>query len=452
MKRAFNVIALALSLLTPSLIEVNQAHAAVSSGVGVVTNNLLMYFDLANPSGISGTSLNDLAGNFSAGTLIQTASQPSLNTGNGSYLNFTGNSGYVDLPDISSASNWTGLSVSFYANMGTRSAVERIFDFGNGQQNNNIWVGMGDGNDMVIEVWHDNAAPGWCRSANGSVVANEWAQWTVVLDGSTCKWYKNNTLSQSTNYTYLPWARTLTLNYLGKSNWSTDPYFEGYLGDLAIYKSALTDAERLQNYNAQTDIVAPVVTTSSIQSYETSTAIGTLSFTGSPTTFWLTGPDSGYFTLSNSGVLAFSSLQNYEVRTAAGGSSNYDITVWAMDANGNTDHWTIVVQLQNAIEASTLSQPTLSATPYKGIAVTITVTPAGDGTSIPGKITYLMAGKRIVGCYKKSYSGTGNSTCSWKPTTMGYREITVAFTPTNSFFTAASTKKTFWIYRRTTLR
>jgi hypothetical protein len=63
-----------------------------------------------------------------------------------------------------------------------------------------------------------------------------------------------------------------------------------------------------------------------------------------------------------------------------------------------------------------------------------------------------MAGKRISGCYKKSYSGTGSATCSWKPTTMGNREITITFAPSNSSFTASSTSRTFLILRRSNFR
>jgi hypothetical protein len=461
MKRALKLLVVTLSLISPSLTPVNQAHAAAYGGVGVTTNNLVMYFDAANYSGFSAPTWTDLSGNGNTATTAFAGSgvAPSLVASNGYYLNFSGNGnangGYLSIPSFSTGgSDWSGISISMYVNIGSvYSNVERVFDFGNGSPSDNFWVGTGDNGQMAMEVFNNTASNGWCRSTNNAAAINEWAHWTFTFDGTNCKVYKNNVLNNTVAYTYRPKANiTLTRNYIGKSNWAADPYFEGKIADLAIYKGVLSDAERLQNYNAQTDTVAPVVTTSSISGYETSTAIGTLSFTGSPTTFWLTGPDSGYFTLSNSGVLAFSSLQNYEVRTVAGGSSNYDITIWAMDANGNTDHWSIVVQLQNAIESSTLSSPTLSATPYKGLSVTITVTPAGDGTAIPGKITYLMAGKRIVGCYKKIYSGTGSSTCSWKPTTMGYREISVTFTPTNTSFSAASTKKTFWVYKRTTNR
>lgn len=438
-----------ISLASP--LSITDSEAAVANSVGVTQSNLLMYFDLANPAGISGTSLTDLSGNFVASTLIQTSSQPSFNTNNGKHLSFNANGGYVDVPDIVSASNWSGLSVSFYANMGTRTTVERIFDFGNGSQANNIWVGMGDLNDMVIEVWHDNASPGWCRSANGSVGANEWAHWAVVLDGATCKWYKNNTLSQSTNYTYLPWARTLTNNYLGKSNWN-DPYFEGGIGDLAIYKSALSDSQRLQNYNAQTDITPPAISGNLLSSPENQLSVTTLNFEAGASYYRFDGYDSTKLNLSSNGVLTFASNPNFEAQDSYYSNYQYRIDIRVVDANGNFIDTYVQVTLTNVLESASLTPPSIGSTPSKGISLTITVTPSGDGTALPGKVTYLFGGKRIPGCYKKSYAGSGNSTCTFEPSLRGFREVSVTFTPTNTNFSAATSKKTFFFNKRTNAR
>lgn len=457
-KRMATSLVIALLASFP-LFQSTPASAAVSDGVGVTTSNLWMYFDLANYSGFSSPTLSDLSGNGYNFTTVAagTGSVPAKDGSNGNFLNFTGNGsangGYLSNTSLQTGSTtWTGLSVSFYANMGTPTLVERVFDFGNAAQSDNIWVGVGSLNDMAIEVFNGSASPGWCRSAQNSVVTNEWAHWTVVLDGVNCKWYKNNILSSTNSYTYLPLInKTLTKNYIGKSNW-VDPYFEGKIGDLAIYKGALTDAERLQNYNAQSDLIAPNLNAYTLNGYETSTAIGTFNFSGSPASFNLSGLDAAQFRVTSSGVLSFDALKNYELSSDSGGNRTYDFAVRLTDANGNWNAWNFTVVLRDAVEATSLTQPVLSATPYKGVTLTITVTPAGDGTSIPGKITYLMAGKRIVGCYKKTYSGTGDATCTWKPTTMGFREITATFTPTNTSFTAATSKKSFLILRRTTTR
>lgn len=105
----------------------------------------------------------------------------------------------------------------------------------------------------------------------------------------------------------------------------------------------------------------------------------------------------------------------------------------------------------NVAEYSSLSPPTLSASPYKGVLVTITVTPTVAAGSLAGKVSYFVAGKRIPGCYKKTFS-SGNSTCNWKPPSMGLEEITVTYTPTNTEYAASTVKKSFQVIKRTTSR
>jgi hypothetical protein len=155
------------------------------------------------------------------------------------------------------------------------------------------------------------------------------------------------------------------------------------------------------------------------------------------------------FSITSNGVVTLDAPANYESPTVSN-TLNYYFNV--TDLNGNSQVQMIIVTILDVQEGSSLSPPTLSGTPYKGLYLTISVTPSGDGSSLPGKITYLIDGKRIPSCYKKTYSGTGNSTCNWKPAIMGNREVSVTFTPTNTSFTSSSSKRAFWVYKRATNR
>jgi hypothetical protein len=456
-----------LALLAPWLIPIGTAHAAYAN-VGVVTNGLLMYFDTANPSGVSGSTLTDLSGNGYNGTLTSVTAAPTYQSSNGTYLNFAGSGtaagGYVDIPDLYSASAWGGLTISFYGNFGsTQDAFERIMDFGRGAALDNIEIARDyNTNAMYVEVFNNGSTGGYCRSGSGAVntnvtgnsiiPTNTWTHWAVTIGGGYCTIYKNNVQVNQMAYTMLPRAGvTLTNNYLGKSNW-VDNYLEGGIADFALYNRVLNSSELTQNYNAQTDITAPTLTTNYLSMNENQTLYGNVSASEVSTWSAVSGNDYSKFSLTSAGSLSFNTAPNYEAATDSNSDNQYSMNIRLIDANGNyTDTW-LQVTVVDLVEAASLSPPSLSATPYKGISLTITVTPAGDGTSIPGKITYLMAGKRIPGCYKKAYSGTGNATCAWEPTVQGYREISVTFTPTNTNFTAASAKKTFLVLRRTTLR
>lgn len=446
------VAVIVLALLSP--IHSFHAHAAVDSGVGVVTNGLKMYFDPANPSAfISSTVIKDLSGNGFNGTFNRVGSWPDVQTGQGKYLGFDGGGGYIDLPDMTSNSNWSGLTFTFYANLGGGAgSFERIFDFGNGPNSNNMIVGReGVSGNIFIEIYRDGSSGGYCRSTSNSIGTGTWDYWSITMNGSNCYVYKNNVFNASQGYTYLPWARTLANNYIGKSNWA-DAAFEGGISDLAIYDRVLSASELTQNYNAGVDITPPSITDTYLESPENRLSISTLN-AGTGAIFSVrSGYDTAKLSLSSSGAFAFQSNPNFEANDSYYNNFQYSLNARAMDPNGNYTDFYLQVSVTNIVENSSITAPTLSATPYKGVPLTITVTPSGDGTSIPGKVTYLYAGKRIKSCYKKSYSGTGNSTCAWKPAIQGIREITVTFTPTNTNYLAASSRKSFQIFKRTTSR
>jgi hypothetical protein len=453
MKR-LSLLLLSIAIALP--LSAIPASAAVDPVVGVVTNGLKMYFDPANPNGfLSATVLKDLSGNAFNGTLTKTGSWPGIQTGQGRYLNFDGLGGYVDLPDMASSSNWTGLTITFYGNFGTgANNFERIIDFGNGAVSNNIIVGReGTGGNIFVEIYRDAASGGYCRSTTNSIGNGTWDYWAVTMSGSTCNIYKNNVLNATQAYTYLPWARTLLNNYIGKSNWA-DAAFEGGISDLAIYDRVLSTAELTQNYNAGVDITSPTVGGGGLSINENTTTATTFTSNESGSYFTIIGgQDSNKYNLnSSSGALTFNTAPNFESPDDFGGDRSYEVQIRVADPSGNYTDYLTTFTIANVNESATLTTPSLSATPTKGIAVTITVTPGGDTPIPPGRVTYLMAGKRIAGCYKKVYTGTGNSTCSWKPTAQGFREITVTFTPTSSTYSAATSKRTFLVIKRNTNR
>jgi hypothetical protein len=444
-------------ILLPAILQsvFTHASAAVSTGVGVSANGLVIYYDPANPSAYSGSNLRDLSGNGYDATFYKSGAWPGEETSRGKYLGFDGGGGYLDLVNNLSGVSWSsGVSVSFYANFGGGAGnFERIIDFGNGAEADNIIVGRhGTSSSIFAEIFESNVG-GQCVSDSGAIGNATWDFWTVTFDGSNCKIYKNNSLIKTVANSKKPRSGVIRNNaYIGKSNWA-DAAFEGGISDLAIYNRILSSSEMTQNYNASTDYTLPIVSGGANSANENQNIATLISSNEPGSTFSIIGGSDGdTLTITSGGYIYFRSNPNYELPTDFGANRRYDFQVRVIDPNGNYTDYTTYVTISDVVENSSLSTPTLSATPYKGVTLTITVTPSGDGSSIPGTVTYLMAGKRIPGCLKKTYSGSGISTCSWKPSTMGNREITVTFTPTNSSFTAATSRKSFQIFKRTTTR
>jgi hypothetical protein len=454
---------LAIALIASSLVFIDSPAtnaAPVSGGVGISTNGLKMYWDAANPNSFisyatSVNSWSDLSGNSRTATLQN--SPTFQHATNGSAFSFNGTNQYATVPTFNDTFS-AGFSISFYASFGSvANSWERILDFGTGDANNNILIGREStyGN-IFYESWNGTSSRGTCKgptSGTGSITTS-FQQFTLVVSSSgVCQYYLNGstiTTTQTASSDVRPIDVSRASNYIARSNWAADSYFEGSIVRVAVYNRALNSTEVTQNYNSMTDMSVPTVTNGWVNLNENETTAPVFVANEASTFQLLTGLDGALATISSSGAITFTSAPNYEVPLDTGADNTYAFNVRVIDNNGNYWDYLLAVWVINVAEFATLSTPSLSGSPNKGSAITITVTPSAGGTA--GTISYLMAGKRIVGCYKKSYSGSGNSTCSWKPMTMGYREITVTFTPSGTEYGPATIKKSFFVGRRTNTR
>ena len=246
------------------------------------TDGLMFFYDFrtlsnTNTTLANGTSLNDLSGNNRNGSVVSV---------NGLNFNATtqalefpgGNNGtaYVNLSgDFSNFSS--GITIEFEGEFGsTRSAWERIFDFGNTDGsglNNNFWVGhMDTSNELALETWHNGVNQGRCHTDTGGTAlgangTRTFAKWVLTVgdeNGVTkCRIYKdgvelrtglrdgNYQIVSSNNLggtTYsLPLVKTRNNNYLGRSNWAADRDLEGSIRYLRLYNQVLSPEEVLNN-------------------------------------------------------------------------------------------------------------------------------------------------------------------------------------------------------------
>lgn len=281
------------------IITAITTFALLGSGVSVnayQTDNLLVYLDAGNTasynSAVSTSVWNDLSTTGYVGTIRNTLTQ------SGGALNFAGGysssnslAPHVDLG--SGLANFgTGITIETEGNFGAVQGIwERIFDFGNGAENDNIWLGRYSNSDEIaIEIWTGstvgqpgNTPNGRCKTADtvNAIPANASSKkFTVTLDGSVCRIYidgaevetevdyvfgsgyfdnfTNNPNMMGSRYEVLPRNVTRTNNYIGRSNWGSDDAFEGSVKYLRIYTQALT-AQAVQN-NATTTTPSSTLT------------------------------------------------------------------------------------------------------------------------------------------------------------------------------------------------
>ncbi|MBM3403341.1 MAG: T9SS type A sorting domain-containing protein [Bacteroidetes bacterium] len=158
----------------------------------------------------------------------------------GNALAFDGGANYVSLPAINF--NSTGLTVEGWMRWNVVPGNwMRFFDFGNGQQNNNILVTRETGtNDLIFDIY--NGATQQRAQADNIIPVGQFIHIAAVVEPgapSTMKLYVNGELkATTTGVTVQNINRTNC--YLGHSNWATEPNLNGQMDEVSIWNTART--------------------------------------------------------------------------------------------------------------------------------------------------------------------------------------------------------------------
>ena len=167
------------------------------------------------------------------------------------------------------------------------------------------------------------------------------------------------------------------------------------------------------------------------------------------------GVDASFFTIvasdSVTGRVRFIVSPDYEAFADSGANNDYDIIIRATNTSGNFQDFAIKITLTDILEAATIGAPSISGTAYKGRPITVTVI-----VGTPGKVRFLVAGKKIPNCLYQSTSGlypNYTATCSWKPSISGLQALSAIVTPTNGSISPVTSVATrVFISKRTTTR
>jgi hypothetical protein len=222
--------------------------------------NLILFLDGAN--GGSAITWNDTSGKLNNCALT---AAPTYSTSNGGYYIFDGSTQFGEVPD--GFDNFTaGITIMAFVNFGTGNLWERLIDFGNGTQSNNILITRaGTTTNLAFELYNGVSQPiSFSNSLINGIINNQWMFVVARLDGTNYR-LGNQNGSNSGASSVLPTNIQRTNNYIGKSNWPDDSLFGGNMGIVAIYKSALTNQQITDFFdlfkNRYFTVPAPVITT-----------------------------------------------------------------------------------------------------------------------------------------------------------------------------------------------
>ncbi len=155
-------------------------------------------------------------------------------------LNFDGVDDYVQIPE-GMADFKTGLTAMVWAKPTAAGNYSRIFDFGNGAPDDNIFLyRVGTGNDLAFRTT-DGIVEGALVSAT-VLAMDQWQHMVITMDPAGVAILYYNGLPVATGSVTVPNQTIRTLNYIGKSNWADD-LFAGQMDDLKLYNYSLSAEE-----------------------------------------------------------------------------------------------------------------------------------------------------------------------------------------------------------------
>ena len=131
----------------------------------------------------------------------------------------------------------------------TPGSWERIFEFGNGPSNGNFNVARYQTTDQANLDMYNGSTSAGLQLTNAGFIDSNWHVYACVYaqNGTsfTFKAFRDSTttLWRNSTVTFDAQNRTTTMNYIGRSNWSADAFFQGQMRHLKVWARSLSDAE-----------------------------------------------------------------------------------------------------------------------------------------------------------------------------------------------------------------
>jgi hypothetical protein len=156
-------------------------------------------------------------------------------------VSLDGSSGYVGLPNsvVADVSDFTVAAWVFW-NGG--KAWARICDFGAGT-GRYLFLTPKSSSGVIRFAITTNGGHGE-RGINGNVAlpTGQWAHVAVTLSGTAATLYLNGSvIGSATDVVFAPWRVGPTAqNWIGRSQYSADPFFNGMIDEFRIYRGAMS--------------------------------------------------------------------------------------------------------------------------------------------------------------------------------------------------------------------
>ena len=206
------------------------------------TDNLLLHYAFTN-------NVQDSSGNDYNATLIGSPGYTSGPTGFGTAIELNGTSQYVELPIGPVTNTLTDCTIAAWVNQTDEGdAWQRIFDFGSGDTNYMFLTGISGDNTLRFSITTATTGAEYQTEAD-NILPTGWHHVSLTIDsGNTTHtlYLDGKAVGQNIEAVVTPSDLGVTTqNWLGRSQFEADPYFDGSIDEFYIYDRLLSQAEIL---------------------------------------------------------------------------------------------------------------------------------------------------------------------------------------------------------------
>ncbi|MCW3610619.1 LamG-like jellyroll fold domain-containing protein [Burkholderia cenocepacia] len=209
----------------------NSPEVAASTALQLHT---LLTFDEAD-----GATAADASGNGHAGILVGGTSRVAGKAGNAVALD--GASGYVALPNdiVADVSDFT---IAAWVNWHGGQTWARIFDFGSGTGRYLFITPKSQRGTMRFAITTNGEHGKRAIDGHVALPAGRWSHVAVTLSAATAALYLDgNLIGSASDVIFAPWRIGKTAqNWIGRSQYAGDPFFNGMIDDFRLYRGAMS--------------------------------------------------------------------------------------------------------------------------------------------------------------------------------------------------------------------
>ena len=170
-------------------------------------------------------------------------------------VSFDGTNDYVDLGTDSSLKLGRAMTVCGWANIDSHSGENPIIGATKSSGMDSLYY-LGTrtkGSDKVWMFWReDEDGTDYTADSSAVTATGEWTHVVGTDDGTNIKLYVNGALIDTVSASGLTVPDTLNSVYIGRSHegfGGINPYFDGYIDEVAIFNSALSASQVSSIYN-----------------------------------------------------------------------------------------------------------------------------------------------------------------------------------------------------------